>query len=542
MTPLDIELTDDQEQLLKLIHGVFEADAGWPVWDYIDRSIKPRGTAEKALRSLPQVGGIGGIRYGLVSWESSGLQVPRPDTTIALTVAGVLRVEPASPLLDLWMRLFCYLRSAQAALKPSPTDVLTLEVSDDQVIAHLFPDRARRGDTALVGRRMAQLRLLLEQQPFLWRSCIVQPHPPDGPWTIRVPADIVRFERADTVGAYIERLIELVAPEPVDPEAESRSQLGVEDEYATNTSSRSTTFALMTSESHPDPKAVFVVHGRNEVARKGMFDFLRSIGLKPLEWSQAVKLTGKAAPYIGEVLDAAFTAARAVVVLMTPDEITYLRREYTSGDDDPDYQPSSQARPNVLFEAGMAMGRDPDRTVLVELGKVRPFSDVGGRHAVHMDNGVEGRKDLAQRLETAGCDVDLSGSDWITAGDLTPPPPPGDGLPLGRKLPAGSPSTAIRVEAKYLDRGSASGRLHLTNYSTFPIHDLDFDLPEEAGPNFTVHREGLPVRKLPPGKTVSFITSRTMGSGASHFEIAITGKTPEGEPFSIEDFVSLVGC
>lgn len=54
-----------------------------------------------------------------------------------------------------------------------------------------------------------------------------------------------------------------------------------------------------------DTRKVFVVHGRNEPARKGLFDFLRSIGLDPIEWSEAIRLTGKGSPHIGEVLDAA---------------------------------------------------------------------------------------------------------------------------------------------------------------------------------------------------------------------------------------------
>lgn len=51
-----------------------------------------------------------------------------------------------------------------------------------------------------------------------------------------------------------------------------------------------------------DRRVVFVVHGRNDGARKAMFEFLRSIDLRPLEWSQAVKATGEAAPYVGQVL------------------------------------------------------------------------------------------------------------------------------------------------------------------------------------------------------------------------------------------------
>ena len=79
---------------------------------------------------------------------------------------------------------------------------------------------------------------------------------------------------------------------------------------------------------------------------------------------------------------------------------------------------SGQARPNVLFEAGMAMGRNEDRTVLVELGTLRPFSDVAGRHAIRFGDNSQCRQELAKRLETAGCPVNLDGTDWHTAGDF----------------------------------------------------------------------------------------------------------------------------
>lgn len=165
---------------------------------------------------------------------------------------------------------------------------------------------------------------------------------------------------------------------------------------------------------------VFVVHGRNDNARNSLFRFLRSVGLRPLEWFQAIQLTGKTTPYIGEILDAAFSEAQAVVVLMTPDDETRLRRQYRKPND-PHYELelTGQSRPNVLFEAGMAFGCNPDRTVLVELGDLRPFSDVGGRHVVKLDNSVGARQGLAHRLELAGCAIDLRGTDWHTEGDFT---------------------------------------------------------------------------------------------------------------------------
>src|SRR5215468_9339290 len=79
--------------------------------------------------------------------------------------------------------------------------------------------------------------------------------------------------------------------------------------------------AMSASDDSDRARKVFVVHGRNRKARTAMFTFLRAIGLAPIEWSEAVKLTGEASPYIGNVLDAAFNAAQAVVVLLTPDDI-----------------------------------------------------------------------------------------------------------------------------------------------------------------------------------------------------------------------------
>jgi predicted nucleotide-binding protein len=169
-------------------------------------------------------------------------------------------------------------------------------------------------------------------------------------------------------------------------------------------------------------KNVFVVHGRNTNARQAMFDFLRSIELFPIEWSKASALTGEASPIIEKILDAAFEHAQAVVVLFTPDEIVTLRSEYSNGDTDPDLTAAAQSRPNVFFEAGMAMGRDPQRTVLVELGTMRKFSDILGRHVLRIDNDPRKRHNLALRLASAGCDIDITGQDWYTSGNFVIPP------------------------------------------------------------------------------------------------------------------------
>lgn len=205
----------------------------------------------------------------------------------------------------------------------------------------------------------------------------------------------------------------------------------------------------------PDPRDVFVVHGRNMKARDALFDFLQAINLRPIEFTEALAATGEPNPYIGEVLQKAFSMAQAIVVFMTPDDEASLREEYRN-EFDPEYEtsPTPQARPNVLFEAGMAMGRDPDRTVLVQFGDLRPFSDVAGRHILRVNDDSQSRQQLADRLANAGCEVKLTGVRWHQAGDFSGSVPD----VTGTSSVAVTPSEA-RLRA-YMDKDfNSSGRV-----------------------------------------------------------------------------------
>jgi len=148
-----------------------------------------------------------------------------------------------------------------------------------------------------------------------------------------------------------------------------------------------------------------------------MFAFLRALRLQPVEWHEAVLATRKPSPYVGEILDAAFAISQAFVVLMTPDDEARLRATYVT-EKDPlwERELTPQPRPNVLFEAGMAMGQFADRTVIVELGNLREFSDIKGRHVIRMNDTRLRRQELALRLQVAGCPVSLQGERWRTAG------------------------------------------------------------------------------------------------------------------------------
>jgi CAP12/Pycsar effector protein, TIR domain len=111
---------------------------------------------------------------------------------------------------------------------------------------------------------------------------------------------------------------------------------------------------------------------------------------------------------------------QAVVVFITEDDVARLGTRYLISDD-PQHERelTPQARPNVLFEAGLAFGRNLERTILVALGNTRPFSDVAGRHIIYISDDIAKRQTLADRLRDAGCTVELTGrTDWHHEGDF----------------------------------------------------------------------------------------------------------------------------
>jgi predicted nucleotide-binding protein len=166
-------------------------------------------------------------------------------------------------------------------------------------------------------------------------------------------------------------------------------------------------------------KHVFVVYGRDRRLYSEVCLFLRALKIEPLEWNRIVEATGKGAPTIMEILEKGFSMARAAVVLLTPDDEGRLREHFLQADD-PSYERelTAQPRPNVIFEAGLAMAKFPESTILVRFGNIRPFSDIGGIHLLDLNNEPRTREHFSRRLESCGCEVDRNDPYWQTAGDL----------------------------------------------------------------------------------------------------------------------------
>jgi len=147
---------------------------------------------------------------------------------------------------------------------------------------------------------------------------------------------------------------------------------------------------------------VFVVFGRDARPRDALYKFLRQHGLEPIDWPRAKELTGSAAPSIFDVVDTAMRHAQVCMVLLTGDDEGRLLKPFRKASDEAwEHKLTPQPRPNVIFEAGMALGRYRDRTILIKFGRTRPFSDVGGFTMIEYKAGPRFRRELLGALRTA---------------------------------------------------------------------------------------------------------------------------------------------
>lgn len=160
-------------------------------------------------------------------------------------------------------------------------------------------------------------------------------------------------------------------------------------------------------------RSVFVVHGRDDQVRRRFYDFLRALNLWPLEWEPLVRSTGTASPFLLDVVEGGLMQAQAVLVLLTPDDVVHLHpslhgpREHAF-----ETAAAGQPRPNVMLELGMAQARCPERTVIVEIGQLRPIADLQGLNVIRFDGSTAALHKIVQRLKGAGCPIDDRGADW----------------------------------------------------------------------------------------------------------------------------------
>jgi predicted nucleotide-binding protein len=169
--------------------------------------------------------------------------------------------------------------------------------------------------------------------------------------------------------------------------------------------------AEVPAEPEPDRKKVFIIHGRNLAARTAVEHFLKALKLEPIDFDALSSEMGT--EFVGNIVVEGLRRAHGIVALFTPDESSALVPALRAAHDKPIDIMRWQSRPNVIFEAGIAFGIARKRSVIATLGSdVTLFSDVDGIHLLRLNNTVESRGKLRQRLLGMGCDLDQATTAW----------------------------------------------------------------------------------------------------------------------------------
>jgi hypothetical protein len=159
-------------------------------------------------------------------------------------------------------------------------------------------------------------------------------------------------------------------------------------------------------------KRVFVIYGRDVEAHAELAKFLHALNLEEIVFDEVANTLGPS-PFVADIVLRGIKEADAVIALFTPDEQAALYDPTTGRPLETNAGGSRwQARPNVIFEAGIAYGRGLIEPILVVLGAdVSLFSDIGGKHFVNLGRS-DGKRNLFNRLNTILGPITPRISDW----------------------------------------------------------------------------------------------------------------------------------
>jgi hypothetical protein len=125
--------------------------------------------------------------------------------------------------------------------------------------------------------------------------------------------------------------------------------------------------------------SVFLVSGRDKIARNYLVFVFTSFGMRIITWENALEASGGKGklPTTLDVVSKGLELADAIVVLSTPDEYASCRRKFRKHKEN---AIERQPRLNVILEAGMAiaLANNKDKKVAFIMSNTRELSDIAG--------------------------------------------------------------------------------------------------------------------------------------------------------------------
>ncbi len=393
--------SDDGRRLVQTIWSLFEQVGDWPTVGQVANRLDLRHDVafEDVLPEVPAA-----LFYGVHPGR-----VPSDEETIGLTIAGAAAAQGSAEDLRLVVAAVGLAARMQQGWEPPAANSgaeLTFAATDlDKEV--LVPAAGRSVLLARVGA-------LLRTENWGWK--IAGHGDSSDAWTFSIDRRVRRFRGVADVADFWARAHPPLEP---DEDAQVASHIPARPDILAAPDAEQTD-----SRNSMTKRTVFLVHGRDHEARDALIELLRAFDLKVVHWREAASRAGMGGtPHTDDIVGAGMDMADAVVVLLTPDDVGYVRSAFRQDRDGTDeLRPTGQARLNVIFEAGMAMAVGRDRVVLVEVGVTRGLSDTAGIHTIRLRDHVDSRKDLAARLRDAGLTVDTDGEQWRTAGTFERPP------------------------------------------------------------------------------------------------------------------------
>ncbi|MBX3119304.1 MAG: nucleotide-binding protein [Fimbriimonadaceae bacterium] len=150
-----------------------------------------------------------------------------------------------------------------------------------------------------------------------------------------------------------------------------------------------------------------LIFGRDDVATNCIRRVVKSLSVNLIDF-QFAKIKGESADdFNHEIIDRLFESCDGAIVILSPDERAILRPQLHRHASDA--KEKYQARPNVIFEHGIALGKFGRRVIVVQFGDVELHSDVAGLHPFRWSDAKSMRNQLSDRLSAMGYSVKATG-------------------------------------------------------------------------------------------------------------------------------------
>jgi hypothetical protein len=194
-----------QLALMKVMfRGFTSSQSKWPIFQYSEATLfnEDGQDALTVLLGSPRISDGPQFSYGWFNAIGGFLRTPQPDTVIALTVAGLSKIEESKRLVDDFLEALRFLADCERRVVPNPQEVQEVSISPGEVRDHIVS--TSRTKLVISDERLRALGDLLSGEPSTRRCYRIGPA--EGDWFFE-PLPILRaYAGVTDIDDYLVRL------------------------------------------------------------------------------------------------------------------------------------------------------------------------------------------------------------------------------------------------------------------------------------------------------------------------------------------------